>query len=86
MDNNPIEYAITTFDNPYNPFEEFVLWDLFDKEKGHCSNQKVARLANFSDEMTEKEMIEENNRAIDRLIELDFTNTYKRIARNNKTN
>ena len=76
------ECAITTFDNPYNPFEQFALWDLFDKEKGYCSNQKVARLANFTDDMTEKEMFEENERAIDLLISLDFTNTFKKFYRN----
>lgn len=27
--------AITTFDNPYNPFEQFSDWFLFDVEKGY---------------------------------------------------
>ena len=69
MANEIVECAITTFDNPYNPFEQFVLWDLFDKEKGYCSNQKVARL------------LQENERAIDLLISLDFTNTFKKVRR-----
>ena len=56
MEKYPVECAITTFDNPYNPFEQFTLWDLFDKEKGYYSNQKVARLVNFTSDMTEKEM------------------------------
>lgn len=32
--------AITTFDNPYNPFEQFSNWFLFDVEKGYntCSS------------------------------------------------
>jgi hypothetical protein len=78
-----VECAITTFDNPFDPFEQFNEWDLFDKEKGYNSNQKVARLANFTDDMTEKEMLDENERAIDLLISLDFTNTYKKVKRNN---
>lgn len=76
------ECAITTFDNPYNPFEQFAQWDLYDKEQGYNSNQKVARLANFSDDMTEKEISEEYERAIDTLISIDFTNTYKKVQRN----
>ena len=76
------ECAITTFDNPFDPFEQFVSWSLFDAEKGYYSNQKVARLANFTDDMTEKEMLEENERAIDLLISLDFTNTFKKVQRN----
>ena len=82
MENNyPVECAITTSDNPYNPFEQFALWDLFDKEKGYCSNQKVARLVHFTEDMTEKEMLEENERAIDLLISLDFTNTFVKMYR-----
>ena len=25
------EFMLTTVDNPYNPFEQFTLWNLFDK-------------------------------------------------------
>lgn len=82
MSNEPIECAITTFDNPFDPFEQFDQWDLFDKEKGYNSNQRVARLANFTDDMTEREMFDENERAIDLLISLDFTNTFKKVKRN----
>ena len=81
MVNKPTECAITTFDNPFDPFEQFTSWDLFDKEKGYDSNNKVARLVNFTDDMTEQEMLIENERAIDLLISLDFTNTYKKVRR-----
>jgi hypothetical protein len=80
--NKIVECAITTIDNPYDPFEEFVLWDLFDKENGYNSNQKVARLVRFTENMTDKEMMIENERAIDTLIALDFTNTFIKVRRN----
>lgn len=76
-----VECAVTTVDNPYNPFDNFTQWDLFDKEKGYCSNQKVARLVNFTNDMTEQEMLEENEKAIDKLVALDFTNTFKKVTR-----
>lgn len=76
-----VECAITTFDNPYDPFEEFTLWDLFDKEKGYYSNHKVARLVHFEEDMTELEMLQENERAIDLLISLDFMNVFKKVTR-----
>lgn len=84
MSNTFSECAITTFDNPFDPFEQFTLWDLFDKEKGYYSNQKVARLVNFTDDMTEQEMLEENERAIDQLIAIDFTNTFTKVRRSSK--
>jgi hypothetical protein len=84
MVNNPTECAITTFDNPFDPFEQFTSWDLFDKEKGYYSNNKVARLAHFTDDMTEQEMLIENERAIDLLISIDPTNSFKKVRRTDK--
>lgn len=34
------ECAITTFDNPYDPFEQFAQWDLYDKEQGYNSTKE----------------------------------------------
>ena len=43
MDNN--ECMLTTFDNPFNPFEQFVQWRLFDIEKGYYTCEYLARIA-----------------------------------------
>ena len=75
------EYMLTTFDNPYNPFEQFDQWLMFDKEKGYDSCERLMRLANISDEMTQKEIDEEVDRAMDRLIDIDITNTFTKIKR-----
>ena len=29
-----MRFALTTFDNPYDPFEQFTQWFMFDEEKG----------------------------------------------------
>lgn len=38
--------ALTTFDNPYNPFEQFSDWFLFDVEKGYntCAYLRIELL------------------------------------------
>ena len=77
---------ITTFDNPYNPFEQFSEWFLFDVEKGYNTCSYIARIANFSDDMTQKEIDEENERAIDEIIKYDFMNIYKKVRRNDQNN
>lgn len=77
------ECRLTTFDNPYNPFDQFNQWFLFDVEKGYDSCSRVARISKITDDMTQKEMDEENERAIDEIIKYDFTNTYKKVMRNN---
>ena len=75
---------LTTFDNPFDPFEQFTSWFMFDVEKGYYSCSRLARIAVFSDDMTEKEVNEETERAIDEIIKYDFTDLYKKVQRKNK--
>ena len=70
---------ITTYDNPFNPFEDFKSWFMFDTEKGYYSCSKLARICKTEDSMSEKEYLEEVERAIDRLIEIDPLNIYKKV-------
>ena len=37
-------FALTTVDNPYNPFEQFVSWFLFDAEKGYGTCDYLGRV------------------------------------------
>ena len=72
---------LTTFDNPFNPFDQFEEWFLFDVEKGYNSCGKIARIANFSEDMSDKEYLEETERAIDAIILYDPLNIYKKIKK-----
>ena len=76
------ECKLTTFDNPFDPFEQFDSWLLFDKEKGYDSSERLMRIAQISDDMSQKEIDEEIERAIDQMIKHDFTNTFKKVTRN----
>ena len=75
---------LTTIDNPFDPFEQCTSWFLFDVEKGYNSCSRLARIAHFTDEMTQKEQDEENERAIDEIIEYDVMNIYKKVTKNLK--
>ena len=80
--NNSIRQAnITTIDNPFNPFDDFNSWFMFDIEKGYYTSSKVARLVKLTEDMTEKEESEEIERAIDRLIEIDPLDIYIKVVR-----
>ena len=72
---------LTTFDNPFDPFEQFTSWLLFDKEKGYNSSERLMRIANISDDMTQKEVDEEIERAIDEIIKYDFMNIYVKVKK-----
>ena len=76
------EIMLTTFDNPFDPFDEFVPWFLFDVEKGYNTCSKLARIAQSSDEMSTIEDKRETERAIDEIINYDFLNIYKKVSRN----
>lgn len=70
---------LTTIDNPYNPFEEFALWDLYDREKGYNTCSYLARIANVEEDMSQKEEKEEIERAIDEIITLNPLGIYKKV-------
>ena len=77
------ECMITTVDNPYDPFEQFVQWDLYDKEKGYNTCSYLGRIVHLTDEMTQKEENEEVERAIDEIIMYNPLNIYKKVRRSN---
>lgn len=72
---------LSTIDNPYNPFEKFEEWFMFDTEKGYNSCSRLARIAEFSDDMTEKEVNVETERAIDEIIKHDILNVYIKVKK-----
>lgn len=72
---------LTTFDNPFDPFDEFTSWFSFDVEKGYYTCSRLARVAQLSDDLSEVEESKEIERAIDEIIEYDFLNIYKKVRR-----
>lgn len=77
-----IEHRLTTFDNPFDPFDDFTQWLLFDNEKGYNTCGYLARLlANLPDDLSEVEEEQEKEKAIDTIIANDFLNIYKKVER-----
>ena len=77
---------LTTIDNPYNPFDEFDQWFMFDNDHGYGSCQYLARIARISDALSEKENDEEVERAIDEIVRLDPFNIYMKYKVDNVDN
>lgn len=80
------ECMLTTVDNPYDPFEQFTQWFLFDNEKGYNSCAYLARIAKISDSLSDAENNAEVERAIDEIIKYDFMNIYKKVYRKENDN
>lgn len=75
------KFRLTTVDNPYDPFEQFDSWFLFDVEKGYNTCAYLGRIARLSDQLSEEENDKEVERAIDEIIKYDFMNIYKKVKK-----
>ena len=74
---------LTTIDNPFDPFEDFSSWFMFDIEKGYNTCGRLMRIANIPDDFTEQEEDEEIERAIDTIIKYDVLDIYKKVTQTN---
>ena len=71
---------LTTVDNPFDPFEQFTSWFMFDEGKGYHTCSYLGRIARTSDQLSEEENELENERAIDEILKYDFRNIYKKVV------
>jgi len=72
--------ALTTIDNPYDPFEQFDAWYMYDMEKGYSTCSYLDRIARTSNQLSDEENEKEIERAIDEIIRFDFQNIYKKVV------
>lgn len=78
------EFRLTTVDNPYDPFDQFDEWFIYDVVHGYNSCAYLDRIAKTNDRMTDDEENAEIERAIDEIIAMDPANIYKKVKRKNK--
>ena len=69
---------LTTTDNPFDPFNQFDSWLMFDMDNAYNSCSYLGRIARTSDQLSDEENEEEIERAIDEIIKFDFRNIYKK--------
>lgn len=75
---------LTTFDNPFDPFDDFTSWWLFDIEKGYNTCSLLARICKDSESFSTIEENEDRERAINDIVDNDFLNIYKKVTRNSE--
>lgn len=71
--------ALSTVDNPFDPFEQFDQWYMFDLDRGYSSCSFLDRIARTSDQLSEEENDVEIERAIDEIVKYDFQNIYVKV-------
>ena len=72
-------FMLTTLDNPFDPFNDFKSWYMFDCEKNHNTSARLARIANINAEMSQKEVDDEMDRAMDLIIKYDLEDKYIKV-------
>ena len=76
---------LTTIDNPYDPFAEYDNWLDFDRSKGYFTNEYLARIAVISPSLSDQEMSDAIEEAIDEIVALNVLGLYKKVSENDQT-
>lgn len=76
--NETKEVALTTIDNPFDPFTQFDEWFSFDCDKGYNTCGYLARIlfSRIKDYMTENEKMKATEDAIDEIVAVNITGLY----------
>ena len=80
-DTKPIEYMLTTVDNPFNPFERFDEWYAYDVGKGYNTAAFLDRIAKVSNDLSEADQHLAIQQAIDEIIEENVLGLWRKVSR-----
>ena len=73
--------AITTSDNPFDPFDDFASWYNFDEQKGYRLVEMLGRITSVSDELPERDQLRVIEESIDLLVLIGVPGGVKKIVR-----
>ena len=73
--------ALTTFDNPNDPFDDFKKWYSFDNDHGYNCCGQLAYIARTSDALTPGEYAQALEEAIDDIIYRDPVGIYRKATK-----
>ena len=75
--------ALTTLDNPYDPFTQFEAWYQFDTAAGYHTSAFLARIVKSSDELSDTDQERAVEWAIDEIITENVLGIYRKLKREN---
>jgi len=78
---------LTTIDNPYNPFKHFDEWLAWDEWAARSEGRPtcceyLARMTDYSDDLSDKEVEDLNELVIDDICELNLTGKFVKVFEN----
>ncbi len=75
------EVFVTTSDNPYDYFTQFDEWYAFDVQKGYNTCAFVARLTLDSEYLTDEELHQDLEHAVDEICKYNVNGLYKKVVK-----
>ena len=76
-----IESMLTTVDNPYNPFENFEDWYIYDQDHRHFCCERLAEVVGDLKDSNEVESIKITESAINFIVANDVLGKYAKVQR-----
>jgi hypothetical protein len=72
---------LTTIDNPYDPFTQYDDWYAFDTSAGYHSCGMLARIANTSYELTDEQMEQALDDAINEIVNENVSGVHTKVTK-----
>jgi len=82
----PIEYMLTTVDNPFDPFTRFDEWLEYDMRMGYHTSAFLARVARVSSDLSETDQALAIQQAIDEIVSENVSGMWRKVSRNSVRN
>ncbi len=77
----PIEYMLTTVDNPFDPFTMFNEWMSYDIGLGHNSAALLDRVAFTSSELSETDQALAIQDAIEEIVKENVSGVHRKVSK-----
>ncbi len=78
----PIEYMLTTVDNPFNPFTRFDEWLEYDISMGYNTASFLARIAKNSNDLSQPDQALAIQDAIEEIVQENVSGMWRKVSRN----
>jgi hypothetical protein len=72
---------LTTFDNPYDPFDQWEEWYAFDEARGYSTSGLLARIAIVSNELSDSDVVRITNQAIEAIVSENVSGMHRQVIR-----
>jgi hypothetical protein len=82
----PIEYMLTTVDNPFNPFTQWNEWLAYDYKLGYDTPGMLARIAKVSNDLSEPDQALAIQQAIDEIVKENVSGMWRKVSKNSFEN